>query len=81
MKDIDLKTIFIGIFVFAFIFFEISERRAKHHYMKMEKMGKHGDWKKKDKHHKVEIGRYVPFNDGYVLDTSTGEVYKPEVEK
>ena len=29
MKNIDLKTIFIGIFVFAFIFFEISERRAK----------------------------------------------------
>ena len=44
-------------------------------------MGKHSDWEKKDKHHKVEIGRYVPFNDGYVLDTSTGEVYKPEVEK
>ena len=77
MKDIDLKTIFIGIFVFAFIFFEMSERRAKHHYMKM---GKHSDWEKKDKHHKVKIGRYVPFNDGYVLDTSTGEIINPEVK-
>ena len=80
MKNIDLKTIFIGIFVFAFIFFEISERRAKNHYMKMEKMGKHGDWKKKDKHHKVEIGRYVPFNNGYVLDTTTGKVFKSGVK-
>ena len=80
MKDIDLKTIFIGIFVFAFIFFQMADRGAKHHYMKMEKMGKHGDWKKKDKHHKVEIGRYVPFNNGYVLDTTTGEVFKPEVK-
>ena len=80
MKDIDLKTIFIGIFVFAFIFFQMTDRGAKHHYMKMEKMGKHGDWKKKDKHHKVAIGRYVPFNNGYVLDTTTGEVFKPEVK-
>ena len=80
MKNIDLKTIFIGIFVFAFIFFEMTERRAKHHYMKMGKMDKHGDWEKKDKHHKVKVGRYVPFNDGYVLDTTTGEVSKPEVE-
>ena len=80
MKNIDLKTIFIGIFVVAFIFFEMADRGAKHHYKKMEKMGKHGDWKNKDKHHKVEIGRYVPFNNGYVLDTTTGEVFKPEVK-
>ena len=80
MKGIDLKTIFIGIFVFAFIFFQMTDRGAKYHYMKMEKMGKHGDWKNKDKHHKVEIGRYVPFNNGYVLDTTTGEVFKPEVK-
>ena len=77
MKDIDLKTIFIGIFVFAFIFFEMSERRAKHHYMKM---GKHKDWGEKDKHHKDKIGRYMPFNDEYVLDTKTGEVFKPEIK-
>ena len=80
MTDIDLKTIFIGIFVFAFIFFKMTERDAKHHYMKMEKMGKHGDWKKKDKHHEDEIGRYMPFNNGYILDTTTGEVFKPEIE-
>ena len=80
MKDIDLKTIFIGIFVFAFIYFEMTEKMAKHHYMKVEKMGMHGDWKKKDKHHKVEIGRYVPFNNGYVLDSTTGEVFMPEVK-
>ena len=80
MKNIDLKTIFMGVFVFAFIFFEMSNRSAKHHYMKMEKMGKHSDWKKNDKHHKVEIGRYVPFNDGYVLDTTMGEVFKPEIK-
>ena len=30
-------------------------------------MGKHSDWEKKDKHHKVKVGRYVPFNDGYVF--------------
>tara|TARA_B100000029_G_scaffold304572_1_gene297456 strand:- start:1452 stop:1685 length:234 start_codon:yes stop_codon:yes gene_type:complete len=77
MKNIDLKTIFIGIFVFAFIFFEMSERRAKHRYMKMDK---HSDWKNKDKYHKVKIGRYVPFNDEYVLDTSTGVVFKPETK-
>ena len=80
MKDIDLKTIFIGIFVFAFIFFEMTDKVAKHHFMKMEKMNKRGDWKQQDKHHKVKIGRYVPFNDGYVLDTTTGDVFKPEVK-
>ena len=41
---------------------------------------RYGDWEKKDKHYKVKVGRYVPFNDGYVLDTTTGEVFKPEVK-
>ena len=76
MNNIDLKTIFIGIFVFTFIFFKISDRRAKHYYMKMENKGK---WNKKEKHFKNKVGRYVPFNKEYVLDTSNGNIFKPEI--
>ena len=80
MKDVDLKTVFLGMFVFSFIFFEISERRVQRKYIKMEKMGKQNNWEKKDRSHKSGIGRYVPFNNGYVLDTRSGEVFKPEIK-
>ena len=80
MKDIDLKTILIGIFVLVYIFFNITDRIAKRHYYKMDKMGKHSDWKKKDKQNKVKIGRYVPFNDEYVMNTKTGKIFKHEIK-
>ena len=80
MKNIDLKTILIGIFVFVYIYFNITDRIAKRHYHKMGKMGNHSDWKKKDKQNKVKIGRYVPFDNGYVLDTKTGVIFKPEIK-
>ena len=65
-------------FVFAFIFFEMSDTMDKHHYMKMGKLKDLGGGN--DKHHKIKIERYVPFNNEYVLDTKTGEVFKPIIK-
>ena len=79
MKGMDLKTIFIGIFVLAYIFFNITDRMAKRHYMKMEKMEMHRDWKKNKKNNKSKIGKYVSFDNKYILDTTTGEVFKPDL--
>ena len=79
MKEIDLKTILIGIFVLIYIFFNVTDRMAKRHYMKMEKIKMHSDWKNNNKYHKGEIGKYVPLDNKYILNTTTGEVFKPEV--
>ena len=80
MKDIDLKTKLIGIFVFAYILFGISDRIGKNKHMHKKKM--HMEEKKKAHIEKWEkesgIGRYVTSgykNDG-ILDTKTGVRYK-----